>query len=246
MGNKILVGTIFSNVKDYVIRDWYDHVCKFTFPGFDVCAIDNSTDKKYHKEIFRSFSERSPGSPVGNLTVLHTTVKHKQSEVFMSFSYNELRNHFLVNGYDILVLIESDQFPELDIIERLISYDMQIVSGLFFTGDKKNSYPMIAQTDYYLRGPQLAMLGYLQGFYDIGEVEVPKPVASAGLGCVLIYKDILQAIPFRYDPEFRHHPDTMFATDLFENNIKNFYVPLFSRHENQTWDIQRQIIADRT
>lgn len=245
MALKILVGTIFSDVKDYVIRDWYKNVCQFTYPGFDVCAVDNSKDKKYHKKIGNYFQTHSSRSHINLCTVLHTPRIHRRSEVFMAFSANYLRKFFLDNNYDVLIYKEADVLTPPDIIERLLSYNKHMVSALFFTGHKRNSYPMMLGVNVYSDGPKMALRSYLQGFYDIGETEIPKQIASAGLGCVLMYRETVQQIPFRAAETFSHHHDSTFTQDLYQNDIPNFYVPIICKHENQPWDIQRKMIGNQ-
>lgn len=241
---KILVGTLFSEVKDYVIKDWYKNsICKLTYPSFDFCAIDNSKDPKYHRRIYHFFDNLKKKSNIDKLTVIHTPRTHVKSEVFMADSQNALRKHFLENGYDWLFLKECDVYTPPDVIERLLGYNTQIISALYFTGDKSNSYPVISNLRHFFNGnPRIYVKSYLEGFYDIGEIEIPKEVLNAGLGCTLIYKDVLQKISFRYDNQFMVHNDTMFAKDLRDNKIQNLYVPIMCRHENQNWDIQRKMI----
>lgn len=242
---KILIGTIFSDVKDYVIRDWYKNVCSFTYPGFDVCAVDNSKDKKYHKKIGNYFQTHSSKSNVQLCTVLHTPRMHRRSEVFMAFSANYLRKFFLDNNYDVLIYLESDIIPKPDIIERLLSYNKHMVSALYFTGPKIKSLPMMLDVDFYSDGPKMKIRSYLQGFYEIGELEIPKELPSAGLGCVLMYRETVQQVPFRPDETFTHHHDSTFAQDLWQKGIPNFYVPIMCDHKNQPWDIQRKMIGNQ-
>lgn len=246
---RILVGTLFSNVKNYAIMDWYKNLCKFSYPNFDVCAVDNSKDKKYHNKIFKYFSDHKSKSNIGKLTVLHTPRVHKDAEVFMAFSANELRKHFLKNDYDYLLYLECDIMPPVDILERLLSYGKQIISPLYFIGDKSSSYPMCSDINFYLnQSPLIINKSYIQGFYDIGEYNQPQPLTNSGLGCLLVYKDIIKEVPFRYDNELStdnkliHHHDVMFAKDLFKKGIQNSYVPIICRHENVSWDIQRRMI----
>lgn len=239
---RVLVGTLFSDVKDYAIRDYFKNVCKFSHPNFDFCAVDNSKDKKYHKKIFNYFSEHKKNSNIGKLTVLHAPRVHPQSEVFMAFSANELRKHFLKHNYDWLLYLECDIFPPIDILERLLCFNKPIISGLYFTGEGKTSYPMIDGKSFYLDGMRINPMGYLQGFYDIKDWLTPRPVINSGLGCSLIYKDVIERIPFRADDERIFHHDTTFAYDLVKHGIQNLYVPIICRHENQRWDVQRQMI----
>lgn len=241
--SRILVATIFGEVKNYVIRDWYKNVRQFTHPGFDLCAVDNSKDKKYHKKIFNHFSERKKNSNILNISVLHTPRVHKEAEMFMAFSANALRNYFLRHNYDWLLYVECDIFPPKDILERLLAHDKEIMSALFFTGSKRMSYPMIADIHTFINdAPKITMKGYLEGFFHIGEWDAPQNVLSAGLGCVLIYKDLIKTIPFRAHEHLKHHHDTTFTKDLWENGYQNAYVPVMCRHENQTWDVQRKLL----
>lgn len=224
---KVLIGTIFSEVKNYVIRDWFKHVCKYTYSNFDFCAVDNSKDKKYHKKIFNHFASNKKNSNIKKLTVLHTPRTRKESEIFMAFSADELRRHFINGGYTHLLYNECDVYPPFDIIERLLSYDKQIISALFFIGGKKTSYPMISiQHTYIYKNPFMSTLDYIEGFYDIGEWNEPKPLLNGGLGCTLIHKDIIFKIPFQYDTSLKYHHDTIFAKDLWENGIQNMYAPI--------------------
>ena len=241
---KILVATLFSEVKNYCIKDWYKNsICKLTYPSFDFCAIDNSKDPKYHRRIYHFFDNLKKKSHIDKLTVIHTPRIHEKSEVFMADSLNALRKHFLENEYDWLVLNECDVYTPPDIIERLLSYNMQIISALYFSGDKSASYPVISGINFFFNeNPIIYVKSYIEGFYDIGEIEIPKQVLSAGLGCILIYKDILQKIPFRYDDELCNFPDSVFAKDLWDNNIQNLYVPIICRHENQLWEKQFKMI----
>lgn len=241
---RILVGTIFSNVKDYAIRDYFKNVCSFTYKNFDFCAIDNSKDKKYHKKIFKYFSEHKKKSNISKLIVLHTPQMDRHSDVFMVFSSNELRKYFLNGKYDALLYLECDIHPPADIIERLLSYAKPIISAIYFTGDKMTSYPMMADAHHFIYGePQVYIKTYLEGFFDIEECDKPKEIVSAGLGSVLMHRSVLEKISFRHHPEHIVHSDSTFAQDLFSNGITNMYVPIMCRHENQTWDIQHKMIG---
>lgn len=242
---KILIGTLFSEVKDYVIRDWFKNVCKITYPNFDICLVDNSKDKKYHKKIFKYFSKHKKKSNIGKLTILHTPRTHKKSEVFMAFSANELRKYFLKSNYDWLLNLECDIFPPNDIIERLLSYNFQVIGATYFSGEKKRSFPMIM--DFFIYGKQdfgNVYLPYINGFYEMTDTFEPKPILGQGLGAVLLHRGIVEKIPFRADAMEKVHYDTKFYEDLFANNIGNRLIPIMCRHENQTWDIQNKMIGN--
>lgn len=242
---KILVGTIFSDVKDYAIRDYFKTVCSFSYKNFDFCAVDNSVNKKYHHKIFKYFSDHKNKSNIGKLTVLRTPRVSNKSDVFMAFSANELRKKFLEGSYDALLYLECDIHPPVDIIEKLMNYNKPVISAIYFTGEKSYSYSMIADTHYFIYGnPRMHIKSYMEGFFDIEECDKPKELSSAGLGCVLMHRSVVQRIPFRHSTEHNVHHDGTFAQDLLFNGIQNMYVPIMCRHDNQTWDIQHKMIGN--
>lgn len=241
--DKILVGTIFSNIKDYAIRPWFNNIRKFRYPQFDFCAVDNSKDPKYHRRIYHFFDNKKKESNIDKLTVLHTPRTHDKSEVFMADSANTLRDYFLQGGYTHLLYNECDVFPPDDILQILLAHRREIIGALFFTGAKKTSYPMLSQINYYWDKVVAPMKGYLETFYDIGEIHEPKEILSAGLGCVLIHRSIIEQFPFKADYSLRFHHDTLFTKDLWEAGIPNYYIPIICRHENVTWDIQRKMVG---
>ena len=241
---RILVGTIFSEVKDYAIRDWFKTVCSFSYPNIDFCAVDNSKDKKYHKKLRNYFLDHSKKSNIGRITVLHTPRVDKRSDVFMTFSSNELRRHFLAGKYDYLLYLECDVHPPSDILERLLSYNREIISALYFIGAKDTSYPMMGNYHSYGYGDaDMCMRSYIEGFYDIGEFDVPKETMTSGLGCILMQRGVMEKIKFRFDPNHKVHSDGTFAQDLWTNGIQNVYVPVMCRHENQNWHKQEKMIG---
>lgn len=242
---KILVGTIFSDIKDYAIRDYFKTICSLSYKNFDFCAVDNSKDKKYHKKIFNYFSSHRSKSNMGKMTVLHSPRTDNRSDVFMANSANELRKHFLAGRYDALLYVECDIHPPEDIIEELTGHNREVIAAIYFTGDKAYSYPMISGIHHYMDGfVYMHIKSYIEGFFEIGEYDTPKQTTSAGLGCVLLHRSVVEKIPFRYSEDHRIHHDGTFAQDLAANGIQYMYVPIMCRHDNQTWDIQHKMIGN--
>lgn len=243
---KILIGTLFADIKDYAIKDWFKNVCQLTYSNFDLCLVDNSKDKKYHKKIFNYFSTHKKKSNIGKLTVLHTPQIDKRAEAFMAFSANELRRHFLKHDYDWLLSLECDVLPPVDIIERLLSYNKKVIGATYFSGNRKTSYPMLVDLYYYnyTEGVSFSNPSYLKGFYEMTDMFEPKPYFGQGVGITLIHKDIVSMIPFRTEDQGTLlFYDSVFYSDLLINNIQNYVIPLICKHNNQNWDLQRKMIA---
>lgn len=240
---RILVGTLFSDVKDYCIKEWYENLKKLNCPAFDLCMVDNSKDKKYHKKMFKYFSERKKNSNIGKITVLHTPRIHKESEIFMAFSANALRNYFLRGGYDCLANIESDVFPKPDILERLLSYNKPVIGATYFSGAKRTSYPMIIELlgEDHTGNLTFDNPPYIKGFYEIGDTFEPKPCFGQGIGICLWHRSVIEKIPFRAVAKTFY--DSAFYVDLHNAGIQNYMVPIICRHENQIWRIQKKMIG---
>lgn len=240
---KILIGTLFSEVKNYCLKEWFDNLKKFTYHNFDLCMVDNSKDPKYHKKIFKYFSERKKNSNIGKFTVLRTPRTHEKPEVFMAFSANELRKHFLKGDYDCMLNLECDILPPSDIIERLLSYNKLAIGATYFSGMKSMSYPMIVELliTNSRQTIQFENPSYLKGFYEMTDMFEPKPYFGQGIGVCLWHRSVLEKIPFRAVEKTFY--DSVFYADLFTVGIQNYLIPLMCRHENQLWKEQYKMIG---
>jgi GT2 family glycosyltransferase len=151
---------------------------------------------------------------------------------------NYLRKRALDGGYDYLLMLESDIFPESNVIERLLSIaetDSLIVQNgkrvigvpyaitdgkqwrlcVFITEKKK---------DLGLAGTRLLTVNESLQFMN-GELQ---RVHGMGVGCVLIHRSVLENIVFWYSEldddrmknvDSRKHPDVYFYIDMHNNNI---------------------------
>ena len=97
------------------------------------------------------------------------------------------------NGYDYFFSLEQDVIPPKDVIESLLKHNKKIISGLYFAQNKLT-------TGEYKYIPLL--WGFVEGKKDgtikkrtLLDNEIWQPqllkVIVAGLGCILIHKDIL-------------------------------------------------------
>lgn len=239
---KVLVGSLFSEVKDYCIREWFNNVKKLTYSNFDLCMADNSKNSKYHKKMFNYFSERKKNSNIGKFTVLHTPRINKNSEIFMAFSANALRKHFLDGRYEWMLNLECDVLPPADIIERLLCYNKPVIGATYFSGKKDSSYPMIIDQLTYSSKENLTFNNpsYIKGFYEMTDAFEPKPYFGQGIGVCLWHRSVIERIPFRAVEKTFY--DSAFYVDLHNSGIQNYLVPIVCRHQNQLWKDQFKMI----
>ncbi|MEK6861034.1 MAG: hypothetical protein AABY07_03605, partial [Nanoarchaeota archaeon] len=110
--------------------------------------------------------------------------------------------------------------PPKDIIERLLRHEKDIISGVYFkefvTKDgMKKILPLLYNSKE----------GY-EYLYQLGKDEVSDDkfmlVKGCGLGCVLIKRNVLTKITFRYDIKSEAFDDMWFSYDVNSNGF-NIY-----------------------
>jgi hypothetical protein len=200
---KVLVGCPTSNHKAYCLDKYLEVLQGLTYADYDVLLVDNSEGEEYSKTI------KQKGVPVVKATHFPTARER------IVVSRNLLRKEVLEKGYDYFLSLEQDVIPPKDVIERLLQHDKKVVSGVYFT-------------KYTLHGQEVlkpllwdAKEGEEMEFVAEEEVEKEQllQVKAAGLGCVLIHKDVLEKIPFRLFTDRHTYDDMAFCSDLHKEGI---------------------------
>lgn len=236
---KILVAAPISDVKDYVLYEWMEHVSQLTYPNYDILLVDNSLNDGYINKFKYNFPQ---------VKFLHINPKGLRVQDFIRESQNKIRRYMLDNNYMALMSIECDVFPPLDVIETLFKHKADIATGLYGWGDAGvKRRPLVQQSHLYLdalrnmdvfRNENLSFEEGLR-FID-GKT---KEVFSTGLGCALISKAVLVNIPYRTDEDTEHHADTYFMLDAHFKGFKALCdTSVWCRHKSQSWIIQNAIV----
>lgn len=232
---KVLICTITSNHKDYIIDHWIDYVRKFTYKNADILIIDNSVDEKYHEKIIKR-----------GVKCMHIQPEEKESlQSVMAKSNEILRNYCLIEGFDFMMLVEVDIFPPKNVIECLLSHDKPVIAGTYFIFIEKGirNLPtfIVQQLEpemfLNLRDKNETHDAFL---YDLDEAFLwcdgtVKQVYAAGTGCILINSKVLRQIHFRTGDD-GNFADSIFALDLYTLNIPVFVdTSIICQHLNSDW-----------
>ena len=223
MKPRVLVGCPTHAVKDYAIKAYVEGIMKLSYPKFEVILVDNSDNNNYLKKIKKLGLKAVKGPIKGS-------VSQKIAD-----SRNVLRKIVLDENYDYFLSLEQDIIPPKDIIERLLKLNKPIVSGVYYNMFQNNfgksdikplayaettpeqfeilkADPKYENTDIRkkiesgkIKGPE-----DIHGQLSAKEVEGSKviEVFYAGLGCMLIKREVLEKIEFR-------GPDTSFDDHAF-------------------------------
>lgn len=237
---KILVCCPTAQAKNYCFESWIENVMNFTYPNFDICMFDNTNDSGLNATYLNDYVLSNFGN-LKKFQAVNSLVLHKSNEqnviAKMAISHNDCRTQTLNGGYDFMLHLESDVFPEKNIIEQLLAHQKNIVGGVYYTDEGKYRCLMVHQklelapnevTSLPSRMPEEIQL--LNGGLH--------QVAQIGLGCILISKKVLERLSFRYVRGRNFHPDTFFSEDCHLKNIP-IHVDTSSicKHENQNWGL---------
>jgi hypothetical protein len=242
---KVLVCRLVTNRKNYCTKELIDSSRSLSYKNCKVVHFDNS-NTPFLGETLEWFG----------LNVVKTN--HYQKELdsegkkvslpvreMMVRDMNMAREMVLSQGYDYMLILEQDIIPHSDIIEKLLSYNENIMSAFYWLD---MNYAQIKGRDSWY-----TPINYYE-FYktDKGEI-IPNIVfqpdpnkyfypsrkisyAHAGFGCTLVSKNVLEKVVFRYDPTQLGQLDAFFYMDA----IKEGFVPyldtgLIVRHDHTDW-----------
>ena len=242
---KVLVSSPTASAKNYCFEQWLDNVMGFKYPNFDIRLFDNTQDGgKNAERLVKIYEERyGKTEPKGkfyawNSMELHNKQRKDNVISRMALSHNDCRLYALHNGYDYLLHLESDVFPEFNVIETLMSHKKKVVGGLFYRDEGRHRCAMVQRRVYVT--PNNIKVVNLDAWEDLPLLDgTIKEVASVGLGCVLIEtKKVFTKLEFRHIEGNVNHPDSFFSEDCFRNKIPIFVDSnVVCRHDNRKWGI---------
>jgi|694.fasta_scaffold54958_2 GT2 family glycosyltransferase len=223
-GWKILVGTPTSDKKGYCQDDFIANLKSFTYPHQSI-IVDNSADRKNYKNILKE-----------GIDARHIKPNNKSIYSVLAESHEEIRKHAIRNDFDYLLHLESDVFPPNNVIQRLLIHNLPIVSAMYMINFGYDSHLMAQDMEDFGKIRQTQNLKNGQDLMFInGDL---KETFHCGLGCVLIRRDVLEKIEFRWEKGATIHPDGHFAFDTDALGYKKFIdTSILCEHRNREWKL---------
>ncbi|MBW3014837.1 glycosyltransferase family 2 protein [Candidatus Woesearchaeota archaeon] len=212
---RILLGCPTSNHKAYCIDEYIEGLKKLTYSDFDIMIVDNSETEDY----FNILKEKL--KIINRHIILRKIPYTGKARDRIVKARNMIRKKALEDNYDYFFSLEQDIIPPEDIIESMLRHNKKIISGVYYKEYNVTNAPGIT-----LIKPLLYAIvkGSSVRQYDEEEVENDKliQVGACGVGCILIHRDILKEIEFRYEPDKVVFDDMFFCKDCYQKGF-NIY-----------------------
>ena len=170
--------------------------------------------------------------------------KQKSNIQYICESHNALRTAFLRSDADIFFHLESDIIPPADIIERLLATKKRVVGAPYFIGEGDESHLIVQDTEDFFLNMMLTkrMDDGTDFMFMDGKL---KKVHTIGLGCIMIDRETLENVPFRWVKGVDAHPDSWFSHDLHMLNIPIYCdTSILCEHNNQGWSEFKKSMYD--
>jgi GT2 family glycosyltransferase len=210
---RVLVGCPTFEGYKYCLAEYAERVKNLSFSFYDVVLVDNSKTNEYSKKIQEH-----------GLEVIKVPWHDNAFERIVS-SRNVLRQKVLDEGYDYLLSLEQDIIPPVDIIEKLLRHKKKCICGVYY----KIYDTKIKNLDGTIEDKKILLPLIFKITDDKNKMQVCYPkdleseqllkIRASGLGCMLIHKDVLKKISFRYDKDVDAHDDMFFSSDIYDSEF---------------------------
>lgn len=202
---KVLCGCPTNLKKSYILERYVSRLKELTYPNIELVLSDNSADDSFKLDI-EKLGIKCLKSPW-----------HEKSRFRIMTSRNQLRQYALDNGFDFYMSIEADVIPPVDIIEKLLIHNKDLVGGWYYIGDPNYARPCVSQewkevgNDKVVQAPPTQVV--------MAKNRLMKAFLGS-MGIMLISRNVLEKIKFRVLDRFSHHDDTWFFFDCEDNGFE--------------------------
>ena len=206
MQPKIMVGCPTSFHKEYALQQYAESLKKITYKNHDILLVDNSPNDTYLDKIKET-----------GLSVIKGP-RFESARDRIIASRNILRQKVIDGNYDYFFSLEQDVIPPRDILERLISHNKKVITAVYFANNMipGETLSKLIPLVYILEDEKTLSMRPLNED-ELWKDQGLKQVVSAGLGCVLIHRNVLKEVKFRYD--LNSFDDRWFFLDLYDKKI---------------------------
>jgi GT2 family glycosyltransferase len=224
---RVLIITPVYDGKSYIMKEFIENANKINYPNKHHIFIDNSSTKEFSRKLAKNFGVE-----------VHHVERGANSREAITRAYEFGRLYAIENNYDYIFQLECDIMCPKDIIQGLMTWGKDCVTGLYTLYNKENVHVPCIAIAYFDEtllawGSRLLELEEWDDYADKGL----KQVHTGGFGALLMHKRIFKRFGHYYDPRYTKHNDVYFFNKLFEAKIPVYVdTGAYCIHENSSWD----------
>lgn len=209
----VLIGAPICEWYEYCYPEFRRFLQSLTYPKKKTFLLDNSKGMRFYQRVLAD-----------GFMVQKTDHLWKIRDM-VTRDHNILRQKVLDGHYDYLLILDQDVIPPTDVIERLMAHDKDVVSALYFGHHDIGNGEIQVMPFAWVFSKDLGdwdHTGYLLDD-EVWEKQQLVKIAFAGMGCLLIKRQVLEKVLFRYSSEMDAWDDRWFGVDVWANGFE-FYL----------------------
>ena len=206
MNPRVLVGVPTCDWYEYCIMEFIAAIRALDYDNLEVLFVDNSQDPAYADKL------RALGLNVKQIPY------YEKPRDRMMHSRNLLRKEAIDGNYDYLLMLDQDVIIPPNSLKQLLSHNKQVITGIYYSfykiDGKSRMLPVLWKEEDEKND--------IMRFFTTEEVEQPRltEARACGTGCLLIRRDVLEGLEFRYKHELDGADDVWFCHDIKQKGIQ--------------------------
>lgn len=188
MKPKILVGGPTSHHFRYCVDEYIEALKNLSYDNYEILLVDNSKDDEYFNYIKDKVQ-------AVKLPIYYENARERVAE-----SKNIMREKVLNENYDYFLNLDTDTIPPKDIIERFLAHKKDIITGVYYKIFNVTIMPQNVNKEMIM---PLIYTKIQDRIHQCTAEEVESPrlmqIYGCGSGCLMVSKDVLNRIKFRFD-----------------------------------------------
>lgn len=222
---KILLACPVSAYKSYILFDWLAYVKQHFGDRCDILLVDNSKDKRFHREIKRT----------GTAVIWRPPHPNERLPDVMADCLNIINRKIQRDGYTHWFSIECDVFPPPGTLDVLLAYDPGIIGASYCIGFGAMRR-MMFQAQEGINRLTVRGMEQAESFWFVNGAI--RTVLNPGFGCTLIQSPIMRDYTFYTDQEvWKVHADSFFFRDMrIKNQPVYVHTGIICKHLNSNWN----------
>ncbi len=125
---RVLVASPTYSSMEYCIREFIDSLKEIDYDNYSILIVDNSKSEDFFKKLERE----------KKIIAVRDDTKEERNVNRLVSSRNKILEYAKNEGYDFVLMMDSDVIPPREIIKELLSSNKEVISGLYY-GDFKIS-----------------------------------------------------------------------------------------------------------